>query len=73
MRYRIKIVIKDSNVIYTPQWKRFWITSWNNEVFVGRDGYMDIIHAYNDIKRWQSQEEIFSKTKLKSVRYIHLS
>ena len=73
MRYRIKIIIKESSdVMYIPQWKRYWFSSWDNEILIGRDGYIDIIHAYNDIKRWQNQEELFSNPKLKSVRYIHL-
>ena len=73
MKYRIKIISKESGVImYIPQWKRFWLSSWNNEIFIGREGYIDILHAYNDIKRWQYQEELFSKPKLKSVQYISL-
>jgi hypothetical protein len=73
MKYRIKIIANKSGVImYIPQWKTHWYTSWNNEIFIGREGYIDILHAYNDIKRWQYQEELFSKPKLKSVQYISL-
>lgn len=73
MKYRIKIISKESGVVmYIPQWKAHWYTSWDNEIFIGREGYIDILHAYNDIKRWQNQEELFSKPKLKSVQYIYL-
>jgi hypothetical protein len=73
MKYRIKIITnKSGDLMYIPQWKRYWISSWDNEIFIGRDGYIDILHAYNDIKRWQNQEKLFSNPKLKSVRYIHI-
>ena len=73
MKYRIKIITKKSgDIMYIPQWKTHWFNSWDNEIFVGRDGYIDILHAYNDIKRWQNQEGLFSNRKLKSVRYIRL-
>lgn len=73
MKYRIKIIAKKSgDIMYIPQWKRYWFSSWDNEIFIGRDGYIDIIHAYNDIKRWQNQEKQFRNPKLKSVGYIQL-
>lgn len=73
MRYRIKIIIKGSNKItYVPQWKTHWFSFWNNELFYGYKGYTNITNAYNDIKRWQIQEELFSKPKLKKVRYINI-
>jgi hypothetical protein len=73
MRYRIKIISTESgDIMYIPQRKKYWISSWYNETFIGREGYIDIIHAYNDIKTWQNQEELFNKPKYKSVRYIHL-
>jgi hypothetical protein len=73
MKYRIKIIIKDSNkIIYIPQWKTYWFSFWDNEIFIGCSGYKDIKKAYNDIRRWQSQEELFSKPKLRKVRYISM-
>jgi hypothetical protein len=73
MKYRIKIISKKSgDIMYVPQWKTHWFTSWDNEVFIGREGYIDILHAYNDIKRWQNQEQLFNKVKFKSVQYINL-
>jgi hypothetical protein len=70
MKYRIKIITKNSNVKYIPQWKRYWISFWDNEDFV-IDGYFDVIDAYNDIKKWQSQEELFSN-KLKPFRFFYV-
>jgi hypothetical protein len=57
--------------LYIPQWKTHWYTSWNNEIFIGREGYIDILKAYNQIKDMATRK-LFRKPKLKSVQYINL-